>query len=191
MIEKTTTATYVNVKNRNNGFTGYTLTNGERRLFNIGETKKIDIEELKALSQVEGGEYLLRNYLMIEDVAALDFLNINPEPEYFYTEKEITELLENGSLDQLEDCLNFAPQGVIDLVKSIAIKIELPDMRKRKLIFEKTGFSVDNAIKVNQILEVDNSVTEKEETVTKRKAAPIATKAAAPVRKYKVVTKTE
>ena len=45
MIEKTTTATYVNVKNRNNGFTGYTLTNGERRLFNIGETKKIDIEE--------------------------------------------------------------------------------------------------------------------------------------------------
>lgn len=191
MIEKTTTATYVNVKNRNNGFTGYTLTNGERRLFNIGETKKINIEELKALSQVEGGEYLLRNYLMIEDVAALDFLNINPEPEYFYTEKEITELLENGSLDQLEDCLNFAPQGVIDLVKSIAIKIELPDMRKRKLIFEKTGFSVDNAIKVNQILEVDNSTAEKEETVTKRKAAPIEIKTAAPVRKYKVVTKTE
>ena len=30
MIEKTTTVQYVKVTNRNNGYTGYTLTNGQK-----------------------------------------------------------------------------------------------------------------------------------------------------------------
>lgn len=188
MVEqKTFTTNYVEVKNRNNGYTGYTLTSGICRQFNIGETKKIDIEELKELSQMEGGEYLLRNYLIINDQSALDFLNINPEPEYWYDEPEIRTLLESGTLDQLEDCLNFAPQGVIDMVKEIAVKTEVPDTRKRKLILEKTGFSVDNAINVNKVMNTE--VEEEAPKTTERKAAPIATPSA-PQRKskYTVVT---
>lgn len=188
MVEqKTITTNYVEVKNRNNGYTGYTLTSGVRRQFNIGETKKIDIEELKELSQMEGGEFLLRNYLIINDKPALEFLNINPEPEYWYDEPEIKKLLEEGSLDQLEDCLNFAPQGVIDMVKDLAVKMEVPDTRKRKMILDKTGFSVDNAINVNKVM---NTETEEEAPkTTERKAAPI-TPTAAPQRKskYTVVT---
>ena len=38
------------------------LTNGQKRLFSIGETKQISIDELKELSQIDGGEYMLRNY---------------------------------------------------------------------------------------------------------------------------------
>ena len=59
------------------------------------------------------------NYLIIDDKSALDFLNIQPEPEYFYTDVEIKKLLLEGSLDQLEDCLTFAPNGVIDLISSV------------------------------------------------------------------------
>lgn len=184
MIEKTTTIQYVKVTNRNNGYTGYTLTNGQKRLFNIGETKQISIDELRELSQIDGGEYMLRNYLIVNDKSALDFLNIDPEPEYYYTEKEIKVLLEEGSLDQLEDALNFAPQGVIDLIKDISIKIELPDTRKRKMIFDKTGFSVDNAITVNRIVNADNDEAPVAEEV-KRKAAPIQTQPDQPVRKSK------
>ena len=76
MIEKTTTIQYVKVTNRNSGYTGYTLTNGQKRLFNIGETKQISIDELKELSQIDGGEYMLRNYLIVDDKSALDFLII-------------------------------------------------------------------------------------------------------------------
>ena len=179
MIEKTTTVQYVKVTNRNNGYTGYTLTNGQKRLFSIGETKQISIDELKELSQIDGGEYM-----------SLDFLNIDPEPEYYYTEKEIKVLLEQGTLDQLEDALNFAPQGVIDLIKDISIKIELPDTRKRKMIFDKTGFSVDNAITVNKIVNADTEEAPAAAEV-KRKAAPIQKQDEAPVRKskYTVVSK--
>ena len=173
MIEKTTTIQYVKVTNRNNGYTGYTLTSGVKRLFNIGETKQISIDELRELSQIDGGEYMLRNYLIVDDKSALEFLNITPEPEYYYTEKEIKVLLEEGSLDQLEDALNFAPQGVLDLIKDISIKIELPDTRKRKMIFDKTGFSVDNAITVNKIVNADVEEAPVQEEV-KRKAAPIS-----------------
>ena len=167
----TTTKQYVTVTNRNNGTTGYTLTNGFRRQFAIGQSKDVDIAELKELIGIPGGEYILQNYLVIEDQAALSYLNLHTEPEYFYTEKEIKELLLQGSLEQLEDCLNFAPEGVLDLIQSIAIDIKLPDVRKRDLIFKKTGFNISNALMVNQVLEGDNAqVVEEKKTI---KSAPI------------------
>ena len=148
MENRTTETTYVEVTNRNNGITGYTLNSGMERIFNINETKKVPLEELQEVEAMPGGEYLLRNYLMIKDKTALDYLNVEPEPEYFYTENEIKELLLNGTLDQLEDCLNFAPQGVLDILKDKAVSLEIPDMRKRDLISKKLGFNIDNAIKI-------------------------------------------
>ena len=89
--------------------------------------------------------------------------------------------------------MNFAPDGVIDLIKTIAVETELPDTRKRKLISEKTGLNIDNAIMVNTVMatEEDSAPTE----VKSRKAAPInaasstPTRKAEPVSKYKVVSK--
>lgn len=189
MEETVSKINYVEVKNRNNGTTGYTLSNGVTRIFNLGETKKIDIEELREASVVPGGQYILENYLIINDKSALDFLNINPEPEYFYTEKEIKELLESGSLEQLEDCLNFAPQGVLDILQKIAVDTKLPDMRKRRLIEEKTGFGIDNAIRVNEALASDDGAPAAEST-QERKAQPIVSEPV-PERKYQRISKTK
>lgn len=186
MIEQIKKENLVEVTNRNNGTTGYTLSNGLHRSFNLGETKKISLDELNELVVTPGGEYLLQNYLMIKDKSALDFLNMNPEPEYYYTETEVKRLLQEGSLEQLEDCLNFAPQGVIDLVKSIAVKIEISDVRKRDLITEKTGFNIGNAIYVNKVLE-DEQSNKAEEKTTERKAAPIAISEEKKPSKYNVV----
>lgn len=194
METRTTEMSYVTVTNRNNGTTGYTLQNGVRRQFQIGQSRKVDIEELRELAAIPGGEYILQNYLIINDKTALDYLNIAPEPEYFYTEKEIKELLLNGTLDQFEDCLNFAPQGVIDLVKSMAIDLKLPDVRKRELIFEKTGFNVTNALNVNAVLDAE-SEKPVDKPKAERKAQPITavtepTRKAAPP-KYNVVSTTK
>lgn len=186
MEEKITSKNYVEVTNRNNGTTGYTLSSGLHRDFNLNETKKIDIEELNELMVVPGGEYLLRNYLMIKDKSALEYLDIETEPEYFYTEAEIKKLLLEGNLDQLEDCLNFAPQGVIDLVKSLAVSLEIPDIRKRELIQNKTGFSVDNAIRVNKTL-AEDAPSEEVAAEKTRKAEPIKTEEKK-IRKYNIVT---
>lgn len=184
----------VRVANRNAGWTGYTIPDtGVRRTFSPREVKNIPLSELQQLQYVAGGDYILRNCLLINDKDALSVLSMeNVEPEYFYTEDEVRKLLLEGSLDQLEDCLNFAPSGVIDLVKSIAVEIELPDIRKRNLISEKTGININNAITVNTIMNEDSGEKEEKKETT-RKAAPItsepakAERKAAPIDKYKVV----
>lgn len=188
----------VKVTNRNAGWTGYTLpdTNVTRN-FAPKETKNnIPLEELQSLQYAPGGEYLLKHCFIINDQDALSVLNMdNVEPEYFYTEAEVRTLLNTGSLEQLEDCLNFAPDGVIDLIKTIAIETELPDTRKRKLITEKTGLNIDNAIMVNTIMSTEDENADAEDQTKVRKATPVKTetkierKAPAPAGKYNVVSK--
>ena len=185
----------INVTNRDNGYVGYGIPDtGVRRKFAPGETKQIPLSELQALQYVPGGDSLLKNLLVINNRDALTALNMEVEPEYFYSAEDVEKLLLEGSLDQLEDALNFAPEGVINLIKDIAVKKEIPDIRKRDLITKMTGFGVQNAINVNHILE-DDSDTEAEDNTPKRKAAPInANAAAAPARKttlpkYNVVVK--
>ena len=182
------------VTNRNNGYTGYQIPDtGVSRNFAPGESKRISKEELMQLSYIEGGEYLLKNYLIVNNDKTLEELNISVQPEYYYTEEEIKELLTTGSLDQLEDTLNFAPDGVIEIIKDMAVKTELPDTRKRKMISEKTGFNIDNAIRVNEVMAEDQIKDEHSEPI-ERKASPINVESdtpqrkAAPVKKYKVVT---
>lgn len=178
----------VSVTSRNGGNVFYQIPeDGILRQFTNGETKMIDVDELKKLQFVSGGERVIRECLIIDDEETLKELNISVEPEYFYTEKEIKELLLEGSLEQLEDALNFAPSGVIDAIQKLSVQLELPDMRKRKLILEKTGFNITGAIDIM----TDNEEETQEET-TKRKAAPITKKEGAPQRKatlpdYKVI----
>ena len=141
------------------------------RTFNYGETQYIDFEELEKLLYTPGGEYLIRNSLIVAP-DALEELGINVAPEYFYTEREITQLLETGTLDQLEDTLNFAPKGVIDLITQLSVKNKLFDTRKRKMIFEKTGFNIDGALEIEKALE-DNPEEEEKTSAPARKAEPI------------------
>jgi hypothetical protein len=147
--------TIVTVTNRNNGSTGYSIPemNGLRRNFAPGESKKITMDELRKLSYQPGGDYLLKNYLIMFNEDAVSELIGDVEPEYYYTDADIQNLLVKGTVDQLDDCLTFAPKGVIEVVKNMAVQIKLNDMDKRELIFEKTGFSPDNAIKNNKYAE--------------------------------------
>ena len=163
----------IEVRNRDAGSVGYTIPGtGTWRNFSPGETKRIPLSELQALQYVPGGEFTLRELLMIKDTDALSALNIITEPEYFYTETEIKELLTKGTLDQLKDCLDFAPEGVIELIKKIAVEIELPDTLKRAAITKRTGFNIDNAIMVNKVMDIPTEEVVEEKV---RRTAPIAT----------------
>ena len=183
----------IEVRNRDVGSVGYSIPDrGIWRNFAPGETKKIDIDELMSLQFVPGGEFTLKNLLMINDKDALSALSIITEPEYFYTEKEIKELLTTGTLDQLKDCLDFAPEGVIDLIKKIAVDIQLPDTLKREAIVKKTGFNVSNAIMINKVMDEEDAIKE-EETKPTRRSTPIKTDENQPARrtslpKYNVVS---
>ena len=165
--------TKIKVKNRSTGTVGYSIPdmNNLTRKFYAGELKEVTFEELQKLSYKPGGMYILENYLIIVDNdEALKAILGQVELEYNYTESEIKYMLENGSIDELLDCLDFAPAGVIELVKKIAVEIEINDLKKRKAIFEKTGFNINEAIRIKN---------ESEETTSDEDAA----KEAAPARR--------
>jgi hypothetical protein len=187
--------TMIKVTNRDSGNVGYLIPDsGVHRSFAPGETKTVPLEELKQLQWVPGGDYMLKNLLIVNNKDALSALNMEVEPEYFYTEVEIKKLLNEGSLDQLKDALDYAPDGAIELIKKIAVDTQLPDMRKRKIISEATGFNIDNAINVNNVLNSEDDSETAEDTSSKsaRRAAPIITEqeplVTKPASKYKVVT---
>ena len=108
MLEKDT---LVKVTNRNNGSLGYSIPdlNNLYRLFAVGETKELPVEEMRKLSYKPGGKTIIKEFLIIHNDELVKELLHNVEPEYYYTEKEVTDLLLNGSLDALKDCLDFAP----------------------------------------------------------------------------------
>ena len=153
----------VKVTNRDNGHVGYKIPdmNNLVRDFSANETKNITVEELKKLAYIAGGPTLIRDYLIIDDAEVVREVLGKVEPEYYYTEEDVKNLLLTGSLDALKDCLEFAPKGTIDLVKKLAIEMPLNDISKRKAILEMTGFNVDAAIMVNEETKEESGDTQK------------------------------
>ena len=183
----------IDVRNRNGGATGYTIPDQNiKRSWNYGETKKIPFGELKAFSYLPGGLFALNNLLVVENREALDLLNMEVEPEYFYTEDDIKKLLLEGSIDEFADFLDFAPEGAIEIAKNIAVKEQIPDVRKRDMLSKKTGLNINNAIMVNEVIDGDEETVEDDTPkrrvpVKEEKAATGERRTAAP--KYKVVEK--
>ena len=94
------------------------------------------------------------------------------------SEEQIVDLIKNGSLDAFLDCLDYAPVGVIDLLKKYAVSLPMNDIKKRQALKEKTGFDVDVAIKNAEAEKADDNGA----------AAPTGRRATT---NYKVVSKTE
>lgn len=162
--------TVIKVYNRNNGTTGYVIPDlNINRNFQPDEVKSITFEELEKLSFIPGGRYIIENFLYIDNQEAVQELIGQVEPEYFYTDEHINKLLQSGTVDQLADTLNFAPQGVVEKLKEAAVETQLNDISKRKLIAEETGFDVTKAIEIKEAAE-ENKVEEK----SGRKATPVS-----------------
>jgi len=66
------------------------------------------------------------------------------------TPEQVKELILNGSLDEWLDCLDFAPEGVIDLVKELSIELPAVDTRKIQAFKEKKNVDLASAIKIRQ-----------------------------------------
>lgn len=161
----------VEVINRGYGGVGYSLPemNGLQRSFQPGESKILTFEELEKLSWAPGGRYLLENELIVNNKEVINYLLNGVEPEYYYSDEEVKFLLINGTLEQLLDCLDFAPDGVIQLVKHYAVSLPCNDVAKRKAILDKTGFDVTNALRILAESEEDPS----EQVMNGRRAAPV------------------
>ena len=181
-----------NVKNRSAGIATYKIPElGIRRSFQAGEVKKISAEELEKLTYRPGGMALLANFLQIMEPEAIAKVGLRTEPEYNMSEKDIINLMKNGSLDEFLDCLDFAPPGVIDLIKKFSVSLPLTDFQKVNALKAKTGFDAAAALKhVMEEKEDDgeNTIlkTSGERRVKKEESADAPARRTAP--KYNVVS---
>lgn len=147
------------VKNRSASMVVYKIPEeGVRREFAPGETKKIKYGELEKLSYQSGGRALMANFLQITDEKVTESLNIHTEPEYYMSEQQIIDLIKTGSLDAFLDCLDYAPVGIIDLLKRYAVSLPMTDTQKRRALQEKTGFDVTKAIEMVEAEQKDDKV---------------------------------
>ena len=151
-----------NVKNRSTSVVVYRIPESNlRREWAPGEVKRIPFGELEKLTYQPGGRELIANFLQIMENEVTDDLNVHREPEYNMSEEQVRDLILNGSIDAFLDALDFAPLGVIDLIKTMSVQLPITDMAKREALKTKTGFDVDKAIENDRASKEDS----KKETI--------------------------
>ena len=194
------------VTNRSAGKVCYSLPElgVKHREFQPGETKRISYNELIGLSYIPGGLELIRGYLQVQNEEIRNDLIGQVEPEYNMTAADVKELILHGSMDEWLDCLDFAPDGVIDLIKTLSIELPLTDTRKMEAFEQKKGINIARAIQAKQQEEAEAAAeaqaqreaqiaverrTKQEETKRAEAAAPAERRTSGS--KYNVVKKAE
>lgn len=142
----------IKVTNRSNGTVILKVQDRHFRAeLNPKETRVLNYGDILDVAAQPGGRNLIYNFLLIQDAEALrQGLNIKEEPEYWLTEEKIPSWMNTCSLDEFKDALQFAPQGVLDLIKKYAVSQPLNDMAKRIAIKDALQFDVTLAITNNE-----------------------------------------
>lgn len=138
----------VKVTNRSNGTVILRVPDRHFRAeLNPKETREITYGDIIDIAARPGGRALIYNYLLVQDPKALrEGLNISEEPEYWLKEDAIPNWLNLCPLDEFHDALEFAPQGILDLIKKYSVSIPLNDYSKRKAVLDILDFDVTAAI---------------------------------------------
>ena len=183
MIDKQKT---FKVTNRSGSTVSYSIPemNNLRRVFAADETKTLSYEELEKLTYIPGGLTLIANYLLIIEEEVGENLGIHAEPEYHLNREQIIQLMLTGSMDAFLDCLDFAPEGVLQIIKDVAVALPLNDVQKREAIKNKLGFDVSAAIS-NKNAEEDKIIADKPERRVKTDAPAETGRRTTP--EYKIV----
>ena len=145
------------------------------RDFQPGETKKITYAELEGLSYLPGGDVIIREYLQIKDPEVKEALVGETEPEYNMTAEDVKNLILNGSHDEWLDALDFAPEGVIDLIKALSVELPLTDTRKMEAFKQKKGTDLARMIRAKQEEEAERAAMQakaESEPATRRRTQP-------------------
>ena len=176
------------VKNRGVGVVSYQIPEAHiKRSFQPGESREIDYDELVQLAFQPGGRKLMEDYLQIQNADAVKELDLKVELEYNMSEKDVIDLLLNGSLDAFLDALDFGPAAVIDLIKTLSVQLPLESTSKKKALKERTGFDVDKAI-ANSAPDTEEEATEPTEAPKRRVQPEAKTSGRRTTPKYNIIS---
>lgn len=134
----------------------------------MGSMQKLSADEISFMVNAPGGRYVAENCVIIKDENLINELRIRVEPEYFFDEKDIKALITKGNIEQLEDALEYGGPGVRDLIKDVAISMDISDRNKVNAISDATGYDIQKLTENTKELEEDKGTKEKRS----RKAKP-------------------
>jgi len=139
------------VMNRDTGQTGYSLPElNIRRVFNVGEIKELKEEEILALYNTDAGRLMLSHILQVQNKEFV-IKNIWPDApiEYFWTKEQIIKCLMEDSPELFAETLDYAPEGVINILKDLAWRTPITDLNKVQIMRQKLGF---DPIKAHEVM---------------------------------------
>lgn len=176
-MEELTDATLIEVRNLMGCTVGFKDEDTRRRIvFNPYEVKKLPYDMLRRLNYSHGGNKLLNEYLCVKNAKVAREFGVTQdllEHEYNWTEKDVLKLLATGSLDELRDALDFAPEGIRTMIVDKAVETKVNSVAKRQIIQEKTGMDINAKIRLQEELAAAEKKEGKEEvpiTPTARRA---------------------
>jgi hypothetical protein len=138
----------IKVTNRSVGTVVYAIPElNIRRVFNVNESKDIPLKELNACYNMHGGAELIKHDLMVED---RDWVKntFDAPVEYFWGYEEIQKCLLEDDTELFSETLDYAPSGVIDIIKLMAWKLPIKDLNKIQVLRDKLGFDVLAAVQI-------------------------------------------
>lgn len=158
-MNKLTDDTLVSIRNMVNHKVVYVLPDWNRKVvFEPFQERKIPAGELRALHYTTGGYNLLHNYLCIENVdLKAEFEIPEDQIEYDWKLNDIKYLLLNNNalIESLQDALDFAPEGIREMIIDYAVIWKIPDSNKRKVISQMTGIDIDKQIEFSELVDND------------------------------------
>ena len=152
-VKKFTNDMMIEVINTSSGSVGYTpeMSTVSKKWERQGTVKKVKLGELRDVIGTVGGYVLFsENLLLIKDADVREELGLPELDEYTLTDREIKDLLNNKSVDDLEEVVQNCTDDMLDTITNTAINEEVSDLNKLQLIEDYTGINVVEAIKEHQ-----------------------------------------
>lgn len=122
-----------------------------RITFQKNQVRKMKAGDIRELNFEPGIHVLFTEYLSVGDPELAAEIGVSEqvlEYEYQWTIDDVKNLLTERSLEELEDVLNCAPQGIVDTIVDQAVEMRLNDVAKRDLIKQYTGQDITKKLEV-------------------------------------------
>lgn len=168
----------VEITNMMDCTTGYVVDlTGVRRFLPPHASFRVKAGELRELSYQLGGIDLLQNYIRVGNpyLAAEFGVDTKETIEYNWTQDDVDKCLTSGPLDELLDALDFAPEGIKQLLADRAIALKIPDVDKREAIKKALGVDITSAIQNRHAYDTEEEAEKKparRRTAAKTESAP-------------------
>lgn len=163
--------TKIAVQNLTNNDVVYIDDNGgiiRRMVFHAQQTLPVEKEVIERMQYDTGGAILLKDFLSVKDEDMRSSIGVPADQiEYNWTKKDVKELLTSGEEDALRDALDFAPQGIVDMIIDMAVDMPLNDRNKVEIISEASGRNIE--MMINNKLQYEKASEKAPEKTTQRR----------------------